>query len=112
MPVPVLAPGRGRTKIGRLWTYVRDDRPAGIEKPPAVWFAYSPDRKGIHPQQHLKDFHGVLQANAYAGFGYLYRAGNIQQTPPETRASDPAHLGNAIVFVAKSRQIWEHLCRD
>lgn len=44
-PVPVLAPGRGRTKIGRLWTYVRDDRPAGVATPPAVWFAYTPDRK-------------------------------------------------------------------
>jgi transposase len=78
-PVPVLAPGRGRTKTGRLWTYVRDDRSAGIETPPAVWFAYSPDRKGIHPQQHLKDFRGVLQADAYAGFGHLYGAGCIQE---------------------------------
>jgi transposase len=75
--VPVLSPGRGRTKIGRLWTYVRDDRPAGIDTPPAVWFAYSPDRKGEHPRQHLKDFRGVLQADAYAGFGHLYGTGNI-----------------------------------
>ena len=48
-PVPVLAPGQGKTKIGRLWTYVRDDRPAGDKAPPAVWFAYSPDRRGEHP---------------------------------------------------------------
>lgn len=75
--VPVLSPGRGRTKIGRLWTYVRDDRPAGINTPPAVWFAYSPDRKGEHPRQHLKDFRGVLQADAYAGFGHLYGTGSI-----------------------------------
>jgi transposase len=66
-PVPVLAPGLGRTKIGRLWTYVRDDRPAGDATPPAVWFAYSPDRKGEHPGQHLRDFRGVLQADAYPG---------------------------------------------
>jgi len=47
-PVPVLAPGTGKTKTGRLWTYVRDDRPAGSDVPPAVWFTYSEDRKGEH----------------------------------------------------------------
>ena len=71
-PVPVLQPGRGKTKTGRLWTYVKDDRPAGGTDPPAVWFAYSPDRKGEHPATHLKDFSGVLQADAYAGFNALY----------------------------------------
>jgi len=71
-PVPVLAPGAGRTKTGRLWTYVRDDRPAGSADAPAVWFAYSPNRQGVHPQQHLKDFHGTLQADAFAGFNALY----------------------------------------
>ncbi len=50
-PVPVLEPGRGSTKTGRLWTYVRDDRPAGSEAPPAVLFPYSPNRKGEHPQR-------------------------------------------------------------
>ena len=64
----VLDPGRGKTKTGRLWTYVRDDRPAGSEEPPAVWFCYSPDRKGIRPEAHLKPFAGVLQADGYAGF--------------------------------------------
>ena len=49
-PVPVLAPGNGKTKTGRLWTYVRDDRPWGDKTPPAVWFAYTPDRKGEHPR--------------------------------------------------------------
>lgn len=71
-PVPVLAPGTGKTKTGRLWTYVRDDRPAGDLSPPAVWFAYSPDRKGEHPQRHLHDFRGTLQADAFAGFNALY----------------------------------------
>ncbi len=71
-PVPVLAPGTGKTKTGRLWTYVRDDRPAGDFSPPAVWFAYSPDRKGEHPQRHLRDFRGTLQADAFAGFNALY----------------------------------------
>jgi transposase len=71
-PMPVLSPGNGKTKTGRLWTYVRDDRPAGEETAPAVWFAYSEDRKGEHPRQHLKNFNGALQADAYAGFHHLY----------------------------------------
>lgn len=71
-PMPVLAPGYGKTKTGRLWTYVRDDRPAGQQAAPAVWFAYSPDRKGEHPREHLKNFTGALQADAYAGFHHLY----------------------------------------
>jgi len=78
-PVPVLAPGNGKTKTGRLWTYVRDDRPAGGREAPAVWFSYSPDRKGEHPEKHLRDFRGKLQADAYAGFGKLYEAGRIQE---------------------------------
>lgn len=78
-PVPVLAPGEGKTKTGRLWTYVRDDRPAGQETPPAVWFAYSPNRRGEHPQAHLKSFKGILQADAYGGFDALYADGTIQE---------------------------------
>src|ERR1700677_497016 len=79
-PVPVLAPGNGKTKTGRLWTYVRDDRPAGDTAAPAVWFAYSPDRKGEHPEQHLRMFRGALQADAYAGFNQLYKEdGRIQE---------------------------------
>jgi transposase len=76
-PVPVLAPGNGRTKTGRLWTYVRDDRPTGDTAAPAVWFAYSPDRKGENPRQHLKLYKGALQADAYAGFQPLYESGAI-----------------------------------
>jgi len=78
-PIPVLAPGNGKTKTARLWTYVRDDRPSGDTTPPAVWFAYTPDRKGIHPQTHLADYEGVLQADAYAGFNALYEDGTIQE---------------------------------
>jgi len=77
-PVPVLAPGNGKTKTGRLWTYVRDDRPAGNTGAPAVWFAYSPDRKGEHPVRHLEKFRGTLQADAYAGFNQLYEDGRIE----------------------------------
>jgi transposase len=76
-PIPVLAPGTGQTATGRLWTYVRDDRPAGSEAAPAVWFAYSPDRKGAHPQGHLQRFEGILQADAYAGFEALYADGRV-----------------------------------
>jgi transposase len=77
VPVPVLEPGNGKTKTGRLWTYVRDDRPAGSEAPSAVWFAYSPDRKGEHPAAHLKNYAGILQADGYAGFNRLYENGRI-----------------------------------
>jgi transposase len=80
-PLPVLAPGLGRTKTARFWTYVRDGRPAGDPAPPAVWFAYSPDRKGEHPQRHLAKFRGILQAGAYAGFNKLYEGGAIQEAP-------------------------------
>src|ERR1700683_2719828 len=77
--VPVLAPGTGKTKTGRLWTYVRDDRPAGDPAAPAVWFAYSPDRGGEHPVRHLRNFQGALQADAYAGFNQLYKEDRIQE---------------------------------
>ncbi len=78
-PVPVLEPGNGKTKTGRLWTYVRDDRPSGDTTPPAVWFAYSPDRKGERPGQHLKLYRAALQADAYAGFHHLYDGGAIYE---------------------------------
>jgi transposase len=79
IPVPVLAPGNGKTKTGRLWTYVRDDRPAGSTDAPAVWFAYSPDRKSEHPANHLATFRGRLQADAFPGFNRLYEAGGITE---------------------------------
>jgi transposase len=71
-PVPVLSPGSNKTKLGRLWGYVRDDRPSGSTDPPAVLLRYSPDRKGKHPCEHLKDFGSILQADGYAGFNGLY----------------------------------------
>lgn len=78
-PVPVLAPGAGQTKTGRLWVYVRDERPHGSAAPPAAFYRYSPDRKGERPRGHLKDFTGVLQADGYAGFNDLYRSGRINE---------------------------------
>lgn len=61
-PVKVLAPGQKKAKTGRIWTYVRDDRNVGSSSPPAVWFAYSPNRQGKHPEQHLRPFPGPLRA--------------------------------------------------
>lgn len=76
-PVPVLDPGRGRTKTGRLWTYVRDDRPSGSAESAAAWYAYSPGRSGEYSEQHLAGWHGALQADAFAGFNRLYADGAI-----------------------------------
>lgn len=88
-PVPVLDPGRGRTKTGRLWVYVRDERPhAGAPPPPAdqptaqapaVWFEYAADRSGARPRAHLRGFAGVLHADGYAGFNALYADGLLQE---------------------------------
>jgi transposase len=94
-PIPVLAPGNGKTRTGRLWTYVRDDRPAGDATAPAVWFAYSEDRRGEHPQQHLKNFRGALQADAYAGFHHLY-SGDIYETACWAHARRKFHEIHAI----------------
>ena len=71
-PIRVLAPGTGKTKTGRLWTYVRDGRPHGDKNPVAACYFYSPDRKGERPYGHLKDFKGVLHADAYSGYDKIY----------------------------------------
>ncbi len=76
-PVPVLAPGTGKTSTGRLWAYLRDERPYADPAPPAVLYHYSPDRRGEHPRAHLAGFGGVLQADGYAGFGSLYEGGGV-----------------------------------
>jgi transposase len=78
-PVPVLAPGTGKTKTGRLWTYVRDERPFAGTRPPAALFFYSADRKGEHPRRHLKDFRGVIHADGYAGFNELFAGNRIAE---------------------------------
>jgi transposase len=95
-PVPVLAPGNGKTKTGRLWTYVRDERTAGLDTPPAVWFAYSPDRKGEHPRQHLKNYEGALQADAYSGFHHLYDGGKIYEVACWAHARRKYHEIHAV----------------
>lgn len=70
-PVPVLDPGRGRTKTGRLWVYVRDDRPWNGPDPPAAVYLYATDRKAERPAMHLGNFSGILQVDGYAGFETL-----------------------------------------
>ena len=107
-PVPVLQPGRGTTKLGRLWTYVRDDRNSGDTAPAAVWFRYSPDRKGVHPQGHLKNFTGFLQADAYAGYESLYGSGKIKEVACWAHARRPfyefhAATGSPIALEALQR---------
>lgn len=71
--VPVLA--KGKTDTARLWVYVRDDRPFAGADPPAALFHYSRDRRGEHPRTHLASWSGILQADAYGGYGELYAAG-------------------------------------
>jgi transposase len=70
--IKVLAPGAGKTKTGRLWTYVKDGRPHGEKEAPAVYYSYTPDRKGIRPEEHLKNYQGILHADAYGGYDRLY----------------------------------------
>jgi transposase len=85
--VPVLA--KGKTITGRLWIYVRDDRPFGGPAPPAAIFYYSRDRRGDHPQRHLAGYRGILQADAYSGFNELYS--EARQPTSLTRALCWAH---------------------
>jgi transposase len=74
--VPILA--KGKTVTGRIWTYVRDDRPFGSRAPPAALYYASRDRAGAHPERHLRGFCGILQADAYSGYNRLYDAGRPQ----------------------------------
>ncbi len=76
-PIRVLGGKGSKAKTGRLWVYVRDDRPGAGQAPPAVWFQYSASRHGEHPARHLKEWQGILQADAFAGYNQLYAAGRI-----------------------------------
>jgi hypothetical protein len=85
--IPVLA--KGKTVTGRIWTYVRDDKPFGGADPPASVFYYSRDRGGAHPQAHLADYIGIMQADAFAGYNTLYEPG--RKPGPITDAACFAH---------------------
>ncbi|MBU6459036.1 MAG: IS66 family transposase [Bradyrhizobium sp.] len=76
--LPVLDPGRGRTKTGQLWAYAADDRPWGGSDPPGVAYVYAPDRKAERPITHLDGFKGVLQVDGYAGYRRLAERGDVQ----------------------------------
>ena len=94
--VPVLA--KVKTRTGRIWTYVRDDRPFGGAAPPAAVFFYSPDRASIHPEQHLAGYSGILQADAYAGFNKLYAPD--RKPGPITEAGCWAHARRKLFELA------------
>src|SRR4051794_41586751 len=85
--LPVLDPGRGRTKTGRLWGYAIDDRPWNGSTPPAVVFLYAEDRKGEHPAAHLAEFQGILQVDGYGGVK------RPLQDPPPGAVPPPLFLG-------------------
>uniref|UniRef100_UPI00374DECDE IS66 family transposase n=1 Tax=Phenylobacterium sp. TaxID=1871053 RepID=UPI00374DECDE len=94
--VPVLA--RGKCDVGRSWVYVRDDRPFGGRAPPAAVFHYSRNRSGEHPREHLKGWSGLLQADAYGGYGHLYDA---KRTPaPIVEAACWAHARRKFFVLA------------
>jgi transposase len=101
-PFKVLAPGRGKTKTGRLWTYVRDERPWQSGAPPAVWYQYSPTWEGRHPQEHLNDFEGTLQADGYKGFGALYRPTLPSKPPKILESSCWAHCRRGFMYLYKA----------
>jgi hypothetical protein len=94
--VPVLA--KVKTRTGRIWTYVRDDRPSAGNAPPAAVFFYSPNRTSIHPEQHLAGYCGILQADAYAGFNVLYAPD--RKPGPITEAGYWAHAWRKLFELA------------
>lgn len=98
-PVPVLHPGKGRTRTGRLWSYVYDGRPRGEEIPPAALFHYSPDRKGDHPGDHLKDYKGLLHTDGYSGFNKLYN----RKTDPIREVACWAHVRRKFFDIHQSQ---------
>lgn len=99
-PVPVLATGKTRT--GRLWVYVRDDRPFAGPDPPAAAYFYSRDRGGVHPERHLACYAGLMQADAYAGFERLYQAG--RRPGPIIEAACWAHARRKLFELAELKR--------
>jgi transposase len=91
--VPILA--KGKTDTGRIWTYVRDDRPFGGLSPPAALFYASRDRRQEHPERHLKTFSGILQADAYGGYNPLFKIDR-----------DPARLTQALCWAHARRKFF------
>ncbi|HZX97818.1 MAG TPA: IS66 family transposase [Myxococcales bacterium] len=90
--VPVLAPGKGKTNTGRLWVVVRDERPWGSEVPPAAFYLYSPDRKGIRAEALLGTCQGFLHADGYTGFDRLFRPTKPDGDPPLIEVACWSHV--------------------
>jgi transposase len=97
--VPVLAPGSGKTKTGRLFVVVRDERPWGSKVPPAAFYLYAPDRKGIRAEALLGTCHGFLHADGYAGFDRLYRPTQPGGDPPLIEIACWSHVRRKIYDV-------------
>jgi transposase len=103
-PVPVLEPGRGKTRTGRLWTAVRDERPWGSAIPPAAFYQYSPDRTGERAETLLAGCKGYLHADAYAGFNRLYDPDPETGQPLLMEVSCWAHARRKIYDVFEATQ--------
>ena len=96
-PVNMLSPKAGKTKTARLWTYARDERPWNGEAPPAVWYQFSLDRKGIRPKEHLSSYNGWMHADGYARFEDIYNSGRIKEV------ACMAHVRRKFVDIHKSQ---------
>jgi transposase len=100
-PIGVLAPGRGRTRTGRIWTYVLDERPWAGSRSPAALYRYSPDRKGERPAEHLRDFAGFIHADGYAGYEALTRG----PAPPGGQATQK--IAHAACWAHARRKLYD-----
>src|SRR5665213_1359711 len=95
--VPVL--DIGKTRTGRLWAYVRDDRPFAGRAPPAAVYFYSADRTAVHPEEHLAGWQGFMQADAYSGFNRLYEP--MRQPGPIVEVACWAHARRYFVDLVR-----------
>ena len=102
-PVPVLAPGAGRTKTGRQWVYLRDERPHGGTAPLALLYRYTPDRNGEHCRAQLANFTGWLHVDGYAGFVKLYEIAGASSSPLPLAGRPPVLRGRQYRFDTVAR---------
>ena len=107
-PVDVLAPGTGKTKTGRLWVYLRDERAHAGTTPPAVLYRYTPDRKGEHCRAELANFTGWLHADGYSGFGKLYAGPRRHPSgEPAAEAEGPPRVAEVACWSHVRRGFWD-----